>query len=196
MKKHLQTFAAALVVCGFAVAQYPTRARFAAPGTSTADIVAALVDQTVVSTSFRATAASAAAAFMMETGAKLCLTAGATCTDHLSCDGTTCTLSGTSLALNTGSVTIATNSTMYLNGTSFTAGTFFDGTDVRTFSPNTVYVSGDGTSPAKAAFRIGPQDAEPTGANVVGDMYVTTAGVLKICTVAGTPGTWVSVGAQ
>jgi hypothetical protein len=57
-------------------------------------------------------------------------------------------------------------------------------------------ISGDTTSPARAAFKLVPQDAEPTGANTVGDMYVTTAGVLKICTVAGTPGTWVSVGAQ
>lgn len=57
-------------------------------------------------------------------------------------------------------------------------------------------VEGDTTSPAKAAFRITPQDAQPTGSNSVGDIYVTTAGVLKICTVAGSPGTWVSVGAQ
>ena len=62
-----------------------------------------------------------------------------------------------------------------------------------------VVAEGDMTSPVRAAFRIVPQDAQPTGAttaNAVGDMYVTTAGVLKICTVAGTPGTWVSVGAQ
>ncbi len=38
--------------------------------------------------------------------------------------------------------------------------------------------------------------AAPTGPNVVGDLYMTTAGVLKVCTVAGTPGTFVSVGAQ
>lgn len=30
----------------------------------------------------------------------------------------------------------------------------------------------------------------------VGDMYMTTAGVLKVCTTAGTPGTWTSAGAQ
>lgn len=59
-----------------------------------------------------------------------------------------------------------------------------------------VVAESDTTSPAKAAFRIVPQDTEPSGANAVGDMYVTTVGVLKICTVAGTPGTWVSVGAQ
>ena len=59
-----------------------------------------------------------------------------------------------------------------------------------------VVAQSDTTSPAKAALRVVPQDTEPSGANAVGDMYVTTAGVLKICTVAGTPGTWVSVGAQ
>lgn len=57
-------------------------------------------------------------------------------------------------------------------------------------------ITGDTTSPAKAAFQLVPQDTQPTGPNAVGDMYVTTAGVLKICTVAGSPGTWVSVGAQ
>lgn len=59
-----------------------------------------------------------------------------------------------------------------------------------------VVAEGDTTSPARSAFRIVPQDAEPTGPNDVGDVYVTSAGVLKICTVAGSPGTWVSVGAQ
>ncbi len=59
-----------------------------------------------------------------------------------------------------------------------------------------VIAQSDTSSPVRAALRIVPQDAEPTGANQVGDIYVTTAGVLKICTVAGTPGTWVSVGAQ
>ena len=38
--------------------------------------------------------------------------------------------------------------------------------------------------------------AVPAGPNAVGEMYVATGGVLKICTVAGSPGTWVSVGAQ
>lgn len=59
-----------------------------------------------------------------------------------------------------------------------------------------LYVESDPTSPVKAAIRVIPQDAEPTGAHLVGDMYVTSAGVLKICTGAGTPGTWQSVGAQ
>lgn len=59
-----------------------------------------------------------------------------------------------------------------------------------------LYVSGDTSSPVRAAIRVVPQDAEPTGAHLVGDMYVTTAGVLKICTSAGTPGTWTTVGTQ
>lgn len=45
-----------------------------------------------------------------------------------------------------------------------------------------------------AVVNLAPRTAPASGA--VGDMYVTTGGVLKICTVAGTPGTWVSVGAQ
>lgn len=59
-----------------------------------------------------------------------------------------------------------------------------------------LWVGSDTTSPARAALHVEAQDAQPTGANFIGDMYVTSAGVLKICTVAGTPGTWVSVGAQ
>lgn len=66
-----------------------------------------------------------------------------------------------------------------------------------TTTNGTTIITGDTTSPAKPAFRITPQDAVPTGASVVGDMYVTTAGLLKICVTAGTPcGSWVSVGAQ
>ena len=59
-----------------------------------------------------------------------------------------------------------------------------------------LYIEGDITSPVNAPLKIVPANAEPTGPNAIGDMYVTAAGVLKICTVAGTPGTWVSVGAQ
>lgn len=59
-----------------------------------------------------------------------------------------------------------------------------------------VQLTGDLTAPARGLLSFTPQDAEPTGPNVVGDMYVTTAGVLKICTAAGSPGTWISVGAQ
>jgi hypothetical protein len=38
--------------------------------------------------------------------------------------------------------------------------------------------------------------AAPAGPNKVGEVYVATGGVAKICTVAGSPGTWVSVGTQ
>jgi hypothetical protein len=41
MKRHLQTLAAALLVCGFAVAQYPTRARFGGVPFTTADAISA-----------------------------------------------------------------------------------------------------------------------------------------------------------
>lgn len=71
-----------------------------------------------------------------------------------------------------------------------------DGNTTLTNTAGRVSVSGDVTAPVSAAFRIIPQDAQPTGAHVVGDIYVTTAGVLRICTAAGTPGTWVNVGAQ
>jgi hypothetical protein len=57
-----------------------------------------------------------------------------------------------------------------------------------------VQVVATGTA-AIAPLKLTPS-AEPTGPNVVGQLYSTTAGVLKICTVAGTPGTWVSVGGQ
>lgn len=43
---------------------------------------------------------------------------------------------------------------------------------------------------------LGVKASAPAGPNAVGDIYVATGGVLKICTVAGSPGTWVSVGAQ
>lgn len=37
---------------------------------------------------------------------------------------------------------------------------------------------------------------EPTGTHAIGHLYVTAAGVLMICTVAGTPGTFTAVGSQ
>jgi hypothetical protein len=52
------------------------------------------------------------------------------------------------------------------------------------------------TNPVTAPIHVEPQSAQPTGPHVIGDMHVTAAGVLKICTAAGTPGTWTSVGAQ
>ena len=60
------------------------------------------------------------------------------------------------------------------------------------FSAATLTATG---TAARAPFFITPS-TEPTGPNVVGQLYMTTAGVLKVCTVAGSPGTWVSVGAQ
>ena len=59
-----------------------------------------------------------------------------------------------------------------------------------------VFIQGDATSPTTGAVRWATQDTQPSGPNNVGDMYITTAGVLKVCTVAGSPGTWVSVGSQ
>ncbi len=47
-----------------------------------------------------------------------------------------------------------------------------------------------------APLKLTPQSNAPSGPNAVGDLYVTTAGVLKVCTVAGSPGTFVSVGGQ
>lgn len=51
------------------------------------------------------------------------------------------------------------------------------------------------TASQKAPLSIGGT-AEPASPHLVGDMYVTTGGVLKICTVAGSPGTFVTVGTQ
>ena len=56
-----------------------------------------------------------------------------------------------------------------------------------------VVAESDTTTPVRAALRIVPQDADPSGPNLVGDLRMTTAGVLRVCTVAGTPGTWANV---
>jgi hypothetical protein len=48
----------------------------------------------------------------------------------------------------------------------------------------------------KGTLKLPVKAAAPAGPNAVGEVYVATGGVLKICTVAGSPGTWVSVGAQ
>jgi len=67
-----------------------------------------------------------------------------------------------------------------------------------------VYIdqNGDGTalnldsaSTVNAPLRLPSLAADPTGAHVIGDIAVVL-GKLKICTVAGTPGTWTVVGAQ
>ena len=44
-------------------------------------------------------------------------------------------------------------------------------------------------------FHMNTMAADPTTC-VIGDYYTTTAGVLKSCTVAGSPGTWTTVGVQ
>ena len=49
---------------------------------------------------------------------------------------------------------------------------------------------------SKGTLRLPVLAAGPAGPNVVGEVYVATGGVVKVCTVAGSPGTWVSVGAQ
>ncbi len=71
------------------------------------------------------------------------------------------------------------------------------GTGVYTSSSSGValHVSGNTTL---SPIRFDTQAAVPTGASLVGDLYMTNAGVLKVCTGAGTGGgaTWVSVGSQ
>ena len=49
---------------------------------------------------------------------------------------------------------------------------------------------------AKGTLKLPVQASAPAGPNAVGEVYVATGGVVKVCTVAGSPGTWVSVGAQ
>lgn len=49
---------------------------------------------------------------------------------------------------------------------------------------------------AKGTLTLPVKASPPAGPNKVGEVYMATGGVLKACTVAGSPGTWVSVGAQ
>ena len=51
-------------------------------------------------------------------------------------------------------------------------------------------------TPTIAAFRIVPQNQIPSGPNQIGDLFVNTGGVLRICIIAGSPGTWQVVGTQ
>jgi hypothetical protein len=53
-----------------------------------------------------------------------------------------------------------------------------------------------GVNVSKGTFKLPVKASPPAGPNVVGELYVATGGVVKVCTVAGSPGTWVSVGAQ
>lgn len=66
-----------------------------------------------------------------------------------------------------------------------------------------VRATGGTTSPAiiatgttaNAALRLIPQ-ASPNGTNAVGDLFADSSGILWICTVAGSPGTFTKVGTQ
>lgn len=55
-------------------------------------------------------------------------------------------------------------------------------------------ILGDQTSPVRASMHWATSDAQPTGAHVIGDAYMTAAGDIQVCTTAGTPGTWQRVG--
>lgn len=48
----------------------------------------------------------------------------------------------------------------------------------------------------KGTLKLPVLAAHPTGPNVVGEVYVFTGGIVRVCTVAGSPGTWVNVGTQ
>jgi hypothetical protein len=102
-----------------------------------------------------------------------------------------------------GSNTIAAAGNFNVSGSSTIAGTvsLASSLTVSAVSGDTtalgrLVANGDTTTPARSNFRMVPQDAQPTGPNEVGDLYVTTAGVLMICTAAGSPGTWTVVGTQ
>ncbi len=57
-----------------------------------------------------------------------------------------------------------------------------------------IYITGDPTSPVRAAGKIVPQDATPSGLGLIGDFFVTPSGLLKMCAAAGTPGLFEFVG--
>ncbi len=50
------------------------------------------------------------------------------------------------------------------------------------------------TAPALAGVRWAGANATPTGPNVVGDLHMSTTGILYVCTTAGSPGSWTRVG--
>lgn len=172
MLRHLQTVVAVLFVSAFALAAGTgARGRFSSPSSSAAEVTATARSATGWSSN------------------------GVTTTTNEVISATL----ASAQALFAGGTAIPTNKAYYLNSGTLNkyiwSPTATGIVEIDAFD-NTVVVTGDPTSPTLAAFRVTPQNAEPTGANVVGNMYVTSAGVLKICTVAGTPGTWVSVGAQ
>ncbi len=58
-----------------------------------------------------------------------------------------------------------------------------------------LYLAADGTSPVRAPLHIDAQDTQPTGVHVIGDIYVNATGIMYMCTVSGTPGTWTAFAA-
>lgn len=157
---------------------------------------------TVTALQFISTQASGSVGFQLNTaGARLKLSSGGT-TDYFTSNGSDTIVAAGNLSCSSLSATTWTGQTGNLinlhetAGPTIQAGSVSPGVTCISSASRALIVTGNTSSPAFAAFKITPQDAEPTGASVVGDMYVTTAGVLKICTAAGTPGTWVSVGTQ
>lgn len=183
-------------------------------GLKSAFSIAQLIGQNIVARTIRLTAAAASNAITIATaGARLKFSDGGT-TDYLSSDGATQINAAGDLGV-AGVLRFTNAASGIIRGAAGGAQTIriddtvgfqaiYGTSSIQASDPNTTItntggttiITGDTTSPAKAAFRITPQDAAPTGANVVGDMYVSTAGVLYICTVAGTPGTWTVVGTQ
>lgn len=156
---------------------------------SVAQTVAQLVGQDIVARSISLTQTATNVAVQLVSGARLKLGTGTT--DYL-------ISAGSSLISAAGDFSVGTSSALYLNGSTATVFVTYNGTNVRLVNPGgKVIVEGDATSPARSAFSILPQDTEPTGPNVVGDLYVNSGdSKLYLCTVAGTPGTWVVVGTQ
>ena len=62
------------------------------------------------------------------------------------------------------------------------------------FSYGVVATAGDSGSPMRSPFRIVPS-AQPL-IGEIGDLYVSFAGILYVCTASGQPGTWTIVGSQ
>lgn len=161
---------------------------------SIASILAALVGQDIVARSFTSSQASGSDAFKVTTnGARWHFGAGAS--DYATSDGTSVTFAN---FISAAQGFVATSGNFQARSAS---GGLSIGTAAKPYLAVSnggaqVLIAGVTTNPALSALRMEPQSAEPTGPNLVGDIYVTTAGVLKICTAAGSPGTWISVGAQ
>jgi hypothetical protein len=94
------------------------------------------------------------------------------------------------IALMTGAVTGTYGSFKYGSGTKYGSGVlaYINNTDLSV----PFYISGEQTV---ADFHFYNRGGDPTGPAEIGDVAVV-GGTLKVCTVAGTPGTWVIVGTQ